>query len=113
MKNSEKILAERISRLRKTAGYSISYVARKIRVTVPTYIQYERGRRRVPFEKIRDLAHLYLVTADYLIGMSDEPQSPELRNTLLEVLRARVEEPGFFDDALLEELRREEECRRG
>ena len=109
MKNPEKILAERISRLRKTAGYSISHVARSIHVSVPAYIQYERGRRRVPLEKIRDLAHLYLVTADYLIGMSDELLSPELRNTLLEVLRARMEEPGFFDDALLEELRREEE----
>lgn len=113
MKNPEKILAERISRLRKITGYSLSYVAGKLHVSVHTYIQYERGRRRIPLEKIRDFAHLYLVTADYLVGLTDDPLPPQMRDNLWEVLRERVEEPGFFDDALLEELRREEECRRG
>lgn len=101
---ADKILAQRISGLRKTTGFSVRYIARKLHVTTSTYIQYERARREVPLHKIRDFANLYLVTADYLIGLTDEPLPHGLIDRLWEDLRARAEALDFFGEAFWEEV---------
>lgn len=67
-------LESRFIELRKKNGYSQSDIAEKLNITPSAYGFYEQGRS-VPNAKIlNQLATLYEVTTDYLLGRSNTPQ---------------------------------------
>ena len=70
--NGMSITSERLQELRKARGYSQQDVAKLIGVGRTTYLKYESGDNR-PTRKLNELARLFNVSADYLIGLTDTP----------------------------------------
>lgn len=62
---------KRLTALRKQLGYSQKEFAQKIGVPSNTYNQWERGKRQPDIQTIIDLAKLFNVSVDYLIGRED------------------------------------------
>lgn len=62
---------ERIRELREDNDYNQAYVSRTIHVAQTTYSDYEKGKVRMPIECIIELAKLYNVDMNYIIGVSD------------------------------------------
>ena len=60
-----------ITALRLEHGYTKKDVARAIKVSPTTYAKFERGEGRMTSKHIMLLADLYLVSCDYLLGLSD------------------------------------------
>ncbi|WP_437795463.1 LexA family protein [Mitsuokella multacida] len=58
--------------LRKARGYSQQDVASLIGVGRTTYLKYENGDNR-PTRKLNELARLFNVSTDYLLGLTDTP----------------------------------------
>lgn len=75
MKNS--LLPKRLKQLREEKGYLQKFVADKIGVKSNTLSGYENGTRTPDPDMIIELAKLYGVTTDYLLGHSDEPDLTE------------------------------------
>lgn len=65
---------ERIRLLRDKKGYTQKYIASKIGVKNNTLHGYENGLREPPFEILVQLAEIYEVTVDYLLGRSSDPR---------------------------------------
>ncbi|MDY7044391.1 helix-turn-helix transcriptional regulator [Virgibacillus sp. M23] len=74
---NDKILAKRLKELREKNGYLQKFVADKIGVRSNTLSGYENGTRNPDPDIIRNLAKLYNVTTDYLLGHSDQPHMTE------------------------------------
>lgn len=70
--NGMSITSERLQELRKARGYSQQDVAKLIGVGRTTYLKYESGDNR-PTRKLNELARLFNVSADYLLGLTDTP----------------------------------------
>ena len=73
--NGMSITSERLQELRKARGYSQQDVAKLIGVGRTTYLKYESGDNR-PTRKLNELARLFNVSADYLLGLADAPADP-------------------------------------
>lgn len=71
------IFRERLRGLRNRRGITQNTAAEKIGLTGTGYRNYELGTRRPTFEILSQLADFYDVSADYLLGRSDEPQMPD------------------------------------
>ena len=70
--NGMSITSERLQALRKARGYSQQDVANLIGVGRTTYLKYENGDKK-PTRKINELARLFQVSTDYLLGNADSP----------------------------------------
>ena len=66
------ITSIRLQELRKARGYSQQDVASLIGVGRTTYLKYENGDNR-PTRKLNELARLFNVSTDYLLGLTDTP----------------------------------------
>lgn len=64
------VTGQRLKQLRLHRGMSQAEVAKLIGVERVTYLQYEKGTNR-PVRKLKELAQLFGVTVDYLLGNSD------------------------------------------
>ena len=73
-------LSERILALRREHGVLQLEIAAAIGVSLRTYQRFEYGDREPTASSIVALAKFYGVSADYLLGMSDNPH-PEDQNT--------------------------------
>ena len=73
-------LSERMLALRKEKGKQKKIAAAEIGISLREYQRYEYGQREPTASSIIALANLYGVSADYLLGMSDNPH-PEDQNT--------------------------------
>lgn len=74
--NGMSITSERLQALRKARGYSQQDVANLIGVGRTTYLKYESGDNK-PTRKINELARLFQVSTDYLLGNTDSPVAPD------------------------------------
>lgn len=74
--NGMSITSERLQALRKARGYSQQDVANLIGVGRTTYLKYENGDNK-PTRKINELARLFQVSTDYLLGNTDSPVAPD------------------------------------
>lgn len=63
--------AERIKELREANGLTQAQMARKISVTRSTVNAWEMGTNKPSIDKLSDIADLFQVTTDYLIGRSN------------------------------------------
>lgn len=79
------ILARRLKNLREKHGYLQKFVADKLGVRSNTLSGYENGTRSPDPEMLVELARLYNVTTDYLLGETDNPNNEKLskRETIM------------------------------
>ena len=66
------MFAERIKKLRKEAGITQAELGKICGLSKGTVAMWEVGQREVTFDTLRKLADYFGVTADYLLGFSDE-----------------------------------------
>ncbi len=64
--------AERIKELREANGMTQIGMARKLSVTRSTVNAWEMGTNKPSIDKLSDIADLFQVTTDFLIGRSNE-----------------------------------------
>lgn len=57
--------------LREERGYTQKQVADKLGLNSVTYLHYEKEQREPPLALLADMAQLYGVTVDYLLGLTD------------------------------------------
>lgn len=73
MKHSLKVkYPERIRELRQDNDLTQKEVANLLKVAQTTYSQYELYKRPMPIECLMILCKFYNVSADYIIGFTDE-----------------------------------------
>lgn len=61
----------RFRELREAHGYTQDYVAEAIGVSRITYVRYENSDRQMKVSELINLAKLYHVSIDYLLGLTD------------------------------------------
>ena len=66
-------IGERIKTLRKEAKLDQDELGAKIDVSGAAVGGYERGIRKPSIDTLRKLCHVFNVSSDYLLGMSNDP----------------------------------------
>ena len=64
-------LSARLTELRENKGWSKTYVAKMLHLNLGTYANYEYGTREPDLGTLNNIAKLFGVSIDYLIGNSD------------------------------------------
>jgi transcriptional regulator with XRE-family HTH domain len=67
------MLSERLKEQRHKHKLTQQQVADKIGITRPAYTAYESGKRQPDYDLLKQLAGMFDVSVDYLIGKSDKP----------------------------------------
>lgn len=63
---------ERIIEIRKEQGYSQKEIAELLNTTQQQYAKYEKGIQEIPTRRIIELAKIFNVTSDYILGLTNE-----------------------------------------
>ena len=66
--------AKRIRDTREDRDYTQKAVAQVLHTTQGYYSKYELGKRALPIEHLITLCKLYDLSADYLLGFTNEPK---------------------------------------
>lgn len=77
-------IGEALKRFRTTFKLKQEDVAGTLGLTRQAYYFYETGKALPPAQKIVDLSMAYGVSADYLLGLSDEPRPVPADKAILE-----------------------------
>lgn len=75
---------ERLKRLRKERKWTQEELGKKINVTKVSVSGYENGNRSPDTETLQKIADIFMVTVDYLLGRSDDPELTETEETQME-----------------------------
>lgn len=67
-------LSERLRSLRKERALTQTDAAKAVGISLKSYCRYESGEREPDASTLARMADFYAVTADYLLGRSDEKQ---------------------------------------
>lgn len=89
----------RIAELREQRGWTQEYLAALLKITRAALSHYEKNRRKPDFETLTQLADLFQVSVDYLIGRT---QLPTL--TLDQEVQQFVDHLELSDDDLLDKF---------
>ncbi len=65
------MLNQRLRELRLENNFTLKYVAERLNVTIRTICRYEDGSREPSIDTLKALCDFYDVSADYLIGRTD------------------------------------------
>lgn len=68
------ITAKRLKHIRTANKLTQKKLCEKIGILITTYSGYEQGKHDIPTEAIARIAELFDVSADYIIGMTDNPK---------------------------------------
>jgi len=71
-------LNKRLKNLRIKAGYKQEDIARKLNISTSAYGYYEQGRNEPSLETLKQIAVIYDVSVDYLLGLIDTPKAKTL-----------------------------------
>ena len=71
---------ERIRIAREALGWTQAVVAEKLGITIGTLSGYERNYRKPNLDMLRRLVTVLGVSADFILGLTDNPQSVHLLN---------------------------------
>lgn len=66
------LCSQRIRNLREDNDKTQKEIAEILKTTQSYYAQYENGHRPLPTEHLVTLCRLYNVSADYILGLTDE-----------------------------------------
>lgn len=64
----------RIRDIREDNDLKQEDIARILQTSQSYYSQYEKGKREIPTHHLRTLCIYYNLSADYLLGLIDEPR---------------------------------------
>ncbi len=67
------IFSQRLKTARKAKKCSLKEMAELLNITVRSYQYYEEGKREPKYDSLAVLAKYLNVSADYLLGLKDEP----------------------------------------
>lgn len=67
-------VAERIRNLREDRDLSQIDIAEFLNTSQTVYSRYERNERSLPIEMLYELCKFYNVSADYILGLTDNPK---------------------------------------
>ena len=70
----KEIFAVRVKKLRKASGEQQKELAEAIGATQATISDIENGRRATSFDRLAAICEHYNISADYLLGLTDEPR---------------------------------------
>lgn len=70
-----KIYIERIKNLRESNDLTRNDVSEYLGVSTQIYCEYENGQRKMTIGHLEALCLLYNVSADYILGFTDEKSS--------------------------------------
>lgn len=65
---------KRIKNTREDKDYTQKEIATILKTSQSYYAQYENGHRKLPIEHLITLCKFYNLSADYLLGIIDEPR---------------------------------------
>lgn len=68
-------VSERLTEVRKNHGYTRTRLAEELKKPYRTITNYETGEREPGHDYIIKIAKMFGVTTDYLLGLSDNPQT--------------------------------------
>ncbi|QAY67202.1 helix-turn-helix domain-containing protein [Paenibacillus protaetiae] len=80
------MFAQRLKQLRKSRKLTMQEVADYVGVAKSTYAGYESGYRQPTIESIQTIAIKLRTSADYLLGLSDHPDPPEVNHNAKQYL---------------------------
>ena len=63
---------KRIIEIRKEQGYSQKEIAEKLNTTQQQYAKYENEIQEIPTRRIIELAKIFNITSDYILGLTDK-----------------------------------------
>ncbi len=66
---------KRIRDLREDHDYTQEYVAKRLGTSQSMYARYERAANELPIHHLLTLCDLYHVSADYILGRTDQPEA--------------------------------------
>ena len=69
--NMEIFLGKNLKELRTERGYTQKQVADLLNINSVTYLHYEKDQREPPLSLLADMARLYDVSVDYILGLND------------------------------------------
>ena len=67
----EVLLGKKLKELRKEKNLTQREVAELLHINSVTYLHYEKSQREPPLSLLVDMAKLFSVTVDYLLGLED------------------------------------------
>ena len=70
---NKKVFGERLREVRKQYGEAQTAIAKLIDVSVPQVSDMENGKKTTTVEKMALICEHYRVSADYLLGLTDDP----------------------------------------
>lgn len=65
----------RIRDLREDADLTQMQVASMLGTSQTMYARYERGANELPIRHLIKLCHIYHVSSDYILGLTDNPKT--------------------------------------
>lgn len=71
---------KRMKDLREDSDYTQEYVAHFLGTSQTMSARYERGANELPIRHLLSLCKLYKVSADYLLGLSNQKNSNQSKN---------------------------------
>lgn len=83
------MMFEKIKEMREYEAKTQKETASSLHVTRATYAGWECGKDIIPLRKLNDLANIYQVTIDYLVGLQDKI---EPRNDQIEINKTAISE---------------------
>ena len=100
------MLAERLKQLRIAANLQQTDINKRMSLSSARYSQYESGKRRPDYELLIEIANLYGVSVDYLLGRATiqnhpTPATPEYSPDELDLIKKYR----FLDEARQEAVR--------
>jgi transcriptional regulator with XRE-family HTH domain len=96
LKNNNNVLAIRLKKLREKSGLTQKKVAATFGLTNFQLSRYESGQSNPDPDLIAKFADFYEVSADYLLGLTDDP-TPATRDKLKKLGLKENEEIHFFN----------------
>lgn len=70
---NKNIFGTRVYEMRKNFGLKQSELGEKVGLTHKAISTIESGKRGTSFEKLVELAYVFHVSTDYLLGITDDP----------------------------------------
>jgi len=99
-------IGERIREIRQLRGYSQQELASKIGIAMNSLYHYEKNRKMPSAEVLANIAKALNVSADYLLGLSDNPipknDNFDLSNYLSESIKRAPEKLIEIGEVLIE-----------
>lgn len=96
------IFAKRLRDLRKALGVNQTELANRAGISRQSVTLYEAGDRLPDIERLRNLAVVFGVTSDYLIGLSDIPdRTTKLPDELERITEEQRETLRHCDDVII------------